>query len=73
MDNARTAIRCKVRPVVGTTGLKPEDIDELDKLCREEGIGGIVAPNFSIGAILMMKFAAQAAVHAACRNYRIPR
>lgn len=61
MDNARTAIRCKVRPVIGTTGLDPADIDELDKLCRQEGIGGVVAPNFSIGAILMMKFAQQAA------------
>lgn len=61
MDNARTAIRHGVRPVIGTTGISPAEIDELDKLCRERGIGGIVAPNFSIGAILMMKFARQAA------------
>lgn len=61
MDNARIAIRHGVRPVIGTTGMSASDIDELDKLCRERGIGGIVAPNFSIGAILMMKFAAQAA------------
>lgn len=61
MDNARTAIRHGVRPVIGTTGLAPGDIVELDRLCREKGIGGIVAPNFSIGAVLMMKFAEQAA------------
>jgi 4-hydroxy-tetrahydrodipicolinate reductase len=61
MDNARIAIRNGVRPVIGTTGLSADQIDELDKLCREQGIGGLVAPNFSIGAILMMKFAEQAA------------
>jgi 4-hydroxy-tetrahydrodipicolinate reductase len=61
VSNARIAIRHHVRPVIGTTGLTPEDIAALDKLCQEAGIGGIIAPNFSIGAILMMKFAAQAA------------
>jgi|SRR5690625_1817060 len=61
MDNARTAIRHQVRPVIGTTGFTQAQIDELDKLCKQQAIGGIVAPNFSIGAILMMKFAAQAA------------
>ncbi|WP_040951159.1 4-hydroxy-tetrahydrodipicolinate reductase [Gorillibacterium massiliense] len=61
LENTKTAIKHKVRPVIGTTGFKPEDIEELDKQCREQGIGGIIAPNFSIGAILMMKFAAQAA------------
>lgn len=60
MDNVRTAIQCGVRPVVGTTGFSPADIAELDELCKANQIGGIIAPNFSIGAILMMKFAAQA-------------
>lgn len=60
-DNTETAIRHGVAPVVGTTGFTPEQIDLLDKQCREKGIGGLIAPNFSIGAILMMKFAAQAA------------
>jgi 4-hydroxy-tetrahydrodipicolinate reductase len=55
-----TAIRYGVRPVIGTTGITPEQIIELDKLCQNQGIGGLIAPNFSIGAILMMKFAAQA-------------
>jgi len=59
--NTKTAITYGVRPVVGTTGFAPEQIDELDKLCRSRGIGGLIAPNFSIGAILMMKFAAEAA------------
>jgi 4-hydroxy-tetrahydrodipicolinate reductase len=59
--HTRTAILHRVRPVVGTTGFTPQDIAELDKLCRGQDIGGVIAPNFSIGAILMMKFAAEAA------------
>lgn len=59
--NTRTAIAHGVRPIIGTTGLTPEQITELDELCKEKGIGGLIAPNFSIGAILMMQFAAQAA------------
>jgi dihydrodipicolinate reductase len=61
VQNTRIAIEAGVRPVVGTTGFTREEIDMLDKLAQEKGIGGIIAPNFSIGAILMMKFAAQAA------------
>ncbi|WP_082726965.1 4-hydroxy-tetrahydrodipicolinate reductase [Paenibacillus riograndensis] len=59
--NTLLAIKYGVRPVIGTTGFSPEQITELDKQCQERGIGGLIAPNFSIGAILMMKFAAQAA------------
>lgn len=55
------ALEHRVRPVMGTTGFTPEDIAMLDKRCREIGIGGLIAPNFSIGAILMMKFAQEAA------------
>lgn len=61
MQNTELAIRSKVRPVIGTTGFSPEDLEQLDKLCQEYGVGCLIAPNFSIGAILMMKFAAQAA------------
>lgn len=60
-ENMKTAINYGVRPVVGTTGLTPSEIDELENLCHELKIGGIIAPNFAIGAILMMKFAQQAA------------
>src|SRR5690606_25118958 len=38
MANSRVAIRHRVRPVIGTTGLSPSDIEELDKLCKEYGI-----------------------------------
>lgn len=59
--NTELAIKHGVSPVVGTTGFTPEQIELLDKQCQSRGIGGLIAPNFSIGAILMMKFAAQAA------------
>ncbi|MFC4808521.1 4-hydroxy-tetrahydrodipicolinate reductase [Paenibacillus sp. GCM10023250] len=59
--NTNLAIAYGVRPIIGTTGLTPEQMAELDELCRAKGLGALVAPNFSIGAILMMKFAAQAA------------
>lgn len=61
VPNARIAIRHKVRPVIGTTGYSMDEVDELNQLCLEQGIGGVIAPNFSIGAILMAQFAAQAA------------
>ncbi|MDO7905040.1 4-hydroxy-tetrahydrodipicolinate reductase [Paenibacillus sp. JX-17] len=60
-EHTALAISHGVRPVIGTTGFKPGQIEELDKLCKQKEIGGLIAPNFSIGVILMMKFAAQAA------------
>ena len=47
--------------VVGTTGLGPDDLAAFDALAREQGITCFVAPNFAIGAVLMMRFAAEAA------------
>jgi len=61
LDHALSAIRHGIRPVIGTTGLSPEEIEMLDKQCQEKGLGAIIAPNFAIGAILMMKFAREAA------------
>jgi 4-hydroxy-tetrahydrodipicolinate reductase len=55
------AIRAGVRPVVGTSGLNESDLQELEVLCREKKTGAIIAPNFAIGAVLMMVFARQAA------------
>ena len=59
--NSKLALKNGVRPVIGATGLSDDDINELSSLCQKNSIGGIIAPNFAIGAILMMKFSAEAA------------
>ncbi len=60
-SNAKKIIAAGVHPVIGTTGLLSDQIQSLQKACREQELGGIIAPNFSIGALLMMRFAVQAA------------
>ncbi len=60
-ENAILCLNNGVRPVIGTTGLSDEQISELEKLSKEKGLGCLIAPNFSTGAILMMRFAQQAA------------
>jgi 4-hydroxy-tetrahydrodipicolinate reductase len=49
--------------VVGTTGLGAGDLAGFDALARERGIACFVAPNFAVGAVLMMRFAAEAFRH----------
>lgn len=61
MFHTRTALKYKVRPVVGTTGFSDEDLAELEQLCLEQETGCIIAPNFAVGAVLMMKFSQMAA------------
>ncbi|WP_126427248.1 4-hydroxy-tetrahydrodipicolinate reductase [Brevibacillus marinus] len=60
-QHTATAIEYGVRPVVGTTGFSPAQLAELAQRCRERQIGAVIAPNFAIGAVLCMKFAAIAA------------
>lgn len=64
-DNVRIALKKRVACVVGTTGLAPTDLADIGALCREYQTPALVAPNFAIGAVLMMQFAAQAAKHLA--------
>lgn len=61
MHHTVTALQHGVRPVVGTTGFSQDDLAELEALCNKTGLGCIIAPNFAIGAILMMKFSQMAA------------
>lgn len=56
-DNTLAIIEAGARPVIGTSGLKPQDIATLKKYAHELKLGGIIAPNFSLGAVLMMKYA----------------
>ena len=60
-ENAKICLENGVRPVIGTTGLNDSQIEELKTLAESKGLGCLIAPNFSTGAILMMMFAQQAA------------
>jgi 4-hydroxy-tetrahydrodipicolinate reductase len=59
-DLIRTALSHRVPAVVGTTGIKSEELEEIGKLAEEVKIPVLVVPNFCIGAVLMMKFAIMA-------------
>ncbi|MDR5695216.1 MAG: 4-hydroxy-tetrahydrodipicolinate reductase [Armatimonadota bacterium] len=59
--NGKQAILRGVRPVIGGTGMSEAEVEELSSLARERGVGAVVAPNFALGAVLMMTFARQAA------------
>ncbi len=49
------------RPVIGTTGISDDQLAYLDGLCHEHHLGGFYAPNFTVGAVLLVKLAAMAA------------
>lgn len=61
MDNLEFCIRHGIHAVVGTTGFSDDRLDRLrDLLSANPQVGVLVAPNFGIGAVLMMRFAEQA-------------
>ena len=49
--------------IVGTSGLDPDDLAALDAKAKEKGVACFLAPNFALGAALMMRFAGEAAKH----------
>lgn len=59
-ENIEIYMELKVKSVIGTTGLSNDQLAQIEKMSKEKNTGIIIAPNFSIGAILMMKFAAVA-------------
>lgn len=59
-ENTRFALENGFCPVVGTTGFTEEQISELVALSKTNQLGGLIAPNFAIGAILLMEFAVKA-------------
>jgi 4-hydroxy-tetrahydrodipicolinate reductase len=62
LDNVLHAVRRGVHAVVGTTGWTDEGLEKVRwALETSPGTGVLIAPNFSLGAVLMMRFAAQAA------------
>jgi 4-hydroxy-tetrahydrodipicolinate reductase len=60
LENARAALEAGVHAVIGTTGF---DVAALEEAARDAQANAFVAPNFAIGAVLMMRFAAEAARH----------
>lgn len=63
MNNIRSTMKAGAVPVIGTTGITPENLDEIKGLAVQHGVGAIIAPNFAIGAVLMMKLASEVAKH----------
>ena len=60
-DNVKFALEHHISPVVGTTGMSDEQEAELIKISQKEKVGGLIAPNFVMSAVLLMKFAKEAA------------
>ncbi len=61
LDNASWCIERGIHVVIGTTGIAPEQLEQLERLAGSGGANVFVATNFAIGAVLMMRFAEQAA------------
>ncbi len=61
--NVRSAIAYGVRPVVGTTGLSAEQLQELAAFADKASTGCLIIPNFSIGMVLLQQAAIQASQH----------
>lgn len=55
LTNAQTIIDAKAHPVIGTSGLLKNQIEALQERCAQLKLGGLIVPNFSLGAVLMMK------------------
>jgi 4-hydroxy-tetrahydrodipicolinate reductase len=61
MAITRLATKHKVNLVIGTTGLSPDNLEEIDRLAKANGVGAVVASNFALGAVLMIHLAKIAA------------
>ena len=53
-ENTRFALENGFAPVVGTTGFTSEEIVELKEFSRAQDLGGLIAPNFALGAVLLI-------------------
>ena len=60
-ENAAKIIASGAHPVIGSSGISSEQLTLLQQRCAEKKLGGIVAPNFSIGAVLLMRCAVECA------------
>jgi 4-hydroxy-tetrahydrodipicolinate reductase len=60
-SNAQTIIEAGAHPVIGTSGLTRDQVLTLQNQCDMLKLGGLIAPSFSLGAVLMMKYAKEIA------------
>ncbi len=65
LENALACVEAGVHVVIGTTGFDPAPLSEARTPAGRPAANVLVAPNFAIGAVLMMRFAAEAARHMA--------
>ncbi|MBM3945080.1 MAG: 4-hydroxy-tetrahydrodipicolinate reductase, partial [SAR202 cluster bacterium] len=63
MAAIRTATKKRINVVIGTTGLKESDLAEAKKLAESNKVGVFIAPNFAVGAVLLMHLARIAGKH----------
>ncbi len=59
--HTRLALEYGIRPVVGTTGFTKDQLMELEEMSEKKELGVVIAPNFALGAVLMMQFSKWAA------------
>ena len=65
LENALSCLRAGVHVVIGTTGFDPAPLHQVDTVDGRPTGNVLIAPNFAIGAVLMMRFAVEAARHMA--------
>jgi 4-hydroxy-tetrahydrodipicolinate reductase len=64
VENVLSCVQAGVHAVVGTTGWTDDRLRQVEAALEQaSGVGVLVAPNFALGAVLLMRFAAEAAVH----------
>ncbi|MDR3478947.1 MAG: 4-hydroxy-tetrahydrodipicolinate reductase [Gammaproteobacteria bacterium] len=57
LKNVQIIIEAGAHPVIGTSGLLLDQVKQFQAQCDKLKLGGIIAPNFSLGVVLMMKYA----------------
>jgi 4-hydroxy-tetrahydrodipicolinate reductase len=63
LENTLFCLEHRVHVVVGATGLDRDGLASIERAAKQTGANAFIAPNFALGAVLMMKFAAEAARH----------
>jgi len=62
-EHTKLALEHEINAVVGTSGFSEEQITDLTSIAENNHIGCIIAPNFALGAVLMMQFSKMAATY----------